>query len=416
MTDVMTRRPLAVVLALVAALCMAPGIAEAKKKKASGPTVTSVSPMNAKVGDTVTIRGKRFSKKASKNTVIFRSSSGKATFVKPSRASGTKLVLKLPTALERAMSTDRSGQPVATRFKLRVLATRFGKFTSRAHSPLIAPAPKPTNPTPPNKDTGGGGGGEGGSGGGGSAPLAPAPDCDNDGSPDSADTDDDNDYLTDDTESQIGTDRCNKDTDGDGVEDGFEYFSAIELNSNNLPYPGKRPYPNPLDGSDRGKDFDGDGLALGEEFAAWVMTGRPAQLTYNDGRQVTGPPQAPPGGQAYLDLNGDGVLSDDEKDVDGDGIGNWDEIRGRMDIGKWPGYDTDPPTAFLQPSFLDADTDGDGVNDANDDQDHDGVDNLTEMLSVPANPGPYTPQADPNDYHPYNPCMPDPASRTCTLH
>jgi hypothetical protein len=38
------------------------------------------------------------------------------------------------------------------------------------------------------------------------------------------------------------------------------------------------------------------------------------------------------------------------------------------------------------------------------------------MLSVSANPRPYTPQADPNDYHPYNPCMPDPASRTCTLH
>jgi IPT/TIG domain-containing protein len=414
----MARRALYVLCALCAALCLAPGSAAAKKKKPSVPKVTKVSPMNAKVGDTLTIRGRGFSPKRGKNTVIFKSASGKSVFVKPIRASRKKLVVIVPAALERAMATDARGRTIATRFVVRVLARRFGKFTRRARSPVIAPAARPA---PPNRGStttiGGGGGGSVGGGGGGSAQAAAAPaDCDKDGTPDASDSDDDNDFLTDVTEGQIHTDRCKKDTDGDGVEDGFEYFSAIELNSNNLPYPGKRPYPNPLDPSDTAFDFDGDGMALGEESAAWVKTGRPAQLTYNDGRQVTGPPQAPPGGQAYLDLNGDGVLSDDEKDVDGDGIGNWDEIRGRMEIGKWPSYISEPSTVFLQPNFLESDTDGDGVNDGNDDQDHDDVSNLTEMLSVAPDTPSYTPGADPNDYHPYDPCLPDPASRTCTLH
>ncbi len=45
---------------------------------------------------------------------------------------------------------------------------------------------------------------------------------------------------------------CKLDTDGDGVSDGFEYESALDLNSRALPYAGKKPYPNPLDGSDAG--------------------------------------------------------------------------------------------------------------------------------------------------------------------
>ena len=55
-------------------------------------------------------------------------------------------------------------------------------------------------------------------------------------------------------ENTLGLDACKADTDGDGVPDGYEYQSARDLNDDEyqepnkyLPYPGKRPYPNPLD-------------------------------------------------------------------------------------------------------------------------------------------------------------------------
>jgi hypothetical protein len=421
----MTRRPIALLLALIAALCVAPGVAEAKAKKA-GPTITSVSPMAPKVGDTLTIRGRGFSKKASKNTVIFRSASGKSSFVKPLRASRTKIVLKLPTALERAMSTDRSGKAVATRFKIRVLAGRFGKFTSRARSPLIGPAPTPTSP--PKKGTGGGGGGGGG------AALAPPPDCDNDATPDSTDTDDDNDLLPDTTEATIGTDRCNRDTDGDGVEDGYEEQSAIDLNHDPrtppLPYPGKRPYPNALDPTDAGTDYDGDGLTQADEETLWLKyssdgvlrVGRPTDLTltYSDGLQksIDPAPAAPvaPALDAWVfNQDGDGELSDDERDADGDHLPNWSESHGQGTEGWWdsehdgniePLESNYPGITFPQPKPDDADSDGDGVLDGADDTDHDGLSDEFELMR-PANWAAVFQTSNEYAYvQPFNPCKP----------
>ena len=59
--------------------------------------------------------------------------------------------------------------------------------------------------------------------------------------------------LTASNENELGLDSCKADTDGDGVPDGYEYWSARDLNDDEyqepntyLPYPGKRPYPNPL--------------------------------------------------------------------------------------------------------------------------------------------------------------------------
>ena len=69
----------------------------------------------------------------------------------------------------------------------------------------------------------------------------------------SADTDDDNDLLPDTLEVQLKLNPCSGDSDGDGVEDGFEFQSALDLNNDDYqhlnyitPYPGKTPYPNPL--------------------------------------------------------------------------------------------------------------------------------------------------------------------------
>jgi hypothetical protein len=40
-----------------------------------------------------------------------------------------------------------------------------------------------------------------------------------------------------------------------------------------LPYPGKRPYPNPLDGNDAATDYDGDGLRGYLEHQLWQKFG-----------------------------------------------------------------------------------------------------------------------------------------------
>jgi hypothetical protein len=118
-------------------------------------------------------------------------------------------------------------------------------------------------------------------------------DVDGDGVDNVNDDDDDGDLLPDVLEQQFGTNVLLADSDGDKVADGFEYRSALDLNSIALPFPGKRPYPNPLDSSDAGADFDGDGLRLHEEFRAWNATGRPFPLSYSDGDQTTGPATSP---------------------------------------------------------------------------------------------------------------------------
>jgi hypothetical protein len=247
-----------------------------------------------------------------------------------------------------------------------------------------------------------------------------AQDPDRDGVLNRDDADDDNDGLSDALEGSLGLRSDKADTDADGVTDGFEYESAIDLNNRALPHPGKRPYPNPLDGTDAETDFDGDSLSLREEYLAWRFSGSPATLSYSDGTQYTGGKTAVSGA---ADLDGDGFLSDEEKDLDGDGLSNWDELHGRMLQGWWvSAYNgTNGPLEtkyygrdFAEPNFADADSDGDGVLDGADDQDGDGFSNVTE-LSRPSNwqttyvSTAHSGAPTPNRYarvQPFNPCKP----------
>jgi hypothetical protein len=76
--------------------------------------------------------------------------------------------------------------------------------------------------------------------------------------------------------------------------------------------------------------------------------------------------------------------------------------------------------------IVDADTDGDGVRDGADDQDHDDIPNLSEMSRNAAsghqygrscddkNAPEHTPDA--GRVNPFNPCLPNAASRTCSRH
>jgi hypothetical protein len=235
------------------------------------------------------------------------------------------------------------------------------------------------------------------------------------------------------------------------VADGYEYYSALDLNSNTLPYPAKMPYPNALF-ADNTIDYDGDGLTLADEYSLWVGYGNSQlPLNYSDGTQTTVPTAAPAGGTLAnwsLDLNGDGVLNDGERDADGDGLSNWDESHGRMTHDWWTGMynGSDPVVRPLETPYLvsfggtnmaDPDTDGDGLIDGLDDNDHDGYSNMFEVRR-PANwgttyvslgmgttpphnwtagsPGTLAPGADPySRVQPFNPCKPL-WSSICNIH
>jgi hypothetical protein len=407
------------------ALLVGPPAASGAKKKASKPSITRVTPMRISVGARLTIIGKNFKPKAKQNTVIFRAPSGRSAFAKPRRASRRKLVVVVPSAVSRLLGGKSGTRP--TRLKLRVLAGRFSAFTTRRLSPVVTAFGAGDGP----------GGGKGGGGAGGVV-------CNNS-------SDHDGDLLTNDFELAILTDPCRADTDGDSVEDGYEYQSAVDLNhypaSPPLPYPGKRPYPNPLDpgdGKPDGTDYDGDGLQLREEFLLWLNYSadgvrRPSHpgtlsgLLYSDGLQMSiVPAPAAPADPLYnwaLDYDEDNVLSDDQRDADADGLGNWTEVRGQMLETWWPSQHNGtiepkesayPNIDFLDnedvPGFdahTDPDVDGDGVLDGADDYDHDGLSNQFEVrrpddwLVDAGIAPPLFPAPNPWAYtNPFNPCKP----------
>lgn len=386
------------VLALTGAALLSGG--QPAAAKTTSPVITKVAPLKIEVGQELRIHGRGFVAGKRRNIVVFKRDGQQAVFVKADTATRTLIRLRVPTKLLPFL-TAKDGKPTIRRFRLRVLAKRFGKaYTTVKRSPQVGPA---------------------GAFGGSTGP-SPDGDCDADGIPNASDTDDDNDLLSDVQEKAYKTDPCERDTDGDGISDTFEIESALDLNSRALPYPGKRPYPNPLDGTDAGYDFDQDGLTLSDEYAIWLYTGGKLPLSYSDGDQDTNPsaadtPVVP--STAHLDINGDGLLTDDEKDVDNDGLSNWDEVHGRMVAGWWPAvyqsekqYVGSPGASALYGTIVtDPDSDGDGILDGQDDQDHDGWSNYDE-LSRSRDFGGGTRYW----VHPYNPCLPDYLSRTCTLH
>ena len=221
--------------------------------------------------------------------MVFKRAGAKAVFVKADVSTKRMLRVTIPDRMTPVMAI-KDGSPIPTLFKIRVLAKRFGKkFTSERLSPFVGPElpPQPDKPA-----------------------VDPAGDCDSDGQLNNVDVDDDNDLLLDSTEKGLPfpTDPCKYDTDGDGIGDGYEYRSARDLNNDEyqnlnafVPYPGKKPYPNPLDASDADTDFDGDSLTLSEEHKLWKFTlahgasaPTPAQLespapalTYSDGMKYS---------------------------------------------------------------------------------------------------------------------------------
>ena len=445
---------------IAAALLVVPATAGAASK-APSPQITRVQPMRVAVGGTLTVSGRNFKAQRGKNTLIFRSSTGRTAFAKPVRASKSKLVVRVPAAVARLLKVANSSQK-PTRLQLRVLAGKFSKFTPRRLSPVVTAV----------------GDGSGGDGPGGTPAV-----CNND-------ADHDNDLLSNSLELSIGTDPCLADTDSDQMSDGWEYYSAKDLNIKAVPYPGKRPFPNALDPTDGGSagatasqiDFDGDGLTTLEEYRAWRYTGSSfdgakaggtdleSPLGYSDGTKYSRASESPgvpawrgPGYglgapaepfPATYDFKSDAAWHDDERDADGDGLANWLEAaRGPGQPVWWQGFfatlahkaepwGQKPATTcgqqfgyfkerpFAQLDLADPDVDGDTLLDGEDDQDNDDVSNIRELYetvydldgdggficnalyypSVDIDPGPGN---NPWGVNAFNPCAPNPDSRTC---
>jgi hypothetical protein len=113
--------------------------------------------------------------------------------------------------------------------------------------------------------------------------------------------------------------------------------------------------------------------------------------------------------QANLDMDGDLNLTDDERDADNDGLSNIVEVTTQGKLKWWEAaYKLEKPygwRVFGETSAIDPDSDGDGVLDGADDQDVDGYDNFVEM-QLNRSRSTFL-------VNPFNPCLPDPYSRTC---
>jgi hypothetical protein len=380
------RLPVPRLLLLACALpAVLPASAMAASKNPSYPVIKKVSPLKLSVGERLTLRGTGFRAGKAANTVVFKRDGKPAIFVKSGLSTKKKIYVNVPDKVAAFLASTDGAAAVPTRVRLRVLAGRFSKrFTSNKLSPLIKAKTSSS-----------------------SAPGTAYKTCQQSVAA-NPNTDADSDGMLSVTELTYGVDPCTPDTDGDGRVDGYEYESAIDLNGFATPYPGRRPWPNPLDSSDGGWDFDGDGLTLSQEYPLWKFVGAAFPVkAYSDGTQNSGGVvPATPG----LDLDGDGKLTDDERDADVDGLSNIVEYTYRGITSWWasmyPGEQPYSISTFYTVEPTVNDTDGDGVPDGADDQDHDAYDNFTEMQRSRAQVG--------LRVQPYNPCLPDPHSRTCS--
>jgi hypothetical protein len=386
-----------------------------KAKTPKYPTVSKVSPMKVGIGDKLVIKGKGYKSGKGKGFVVFRRDGGKTLFVKADKSTTTQITVTVPAKL-LTYFLQANGAPKATRFRLRVMATRLAEhYTKNSASPLISPVA--------------------------GTATGDKSDCDGDGILNGKDPDDDNDLISDLQESADGTDPCKRDSDGDGMSDGWEIQSAADRNGGI--YPKAKPSPNPL-GADASIDSDGDGLTNLEEYAAWAtFGGNTFPLSYSGGNVASAGRGGVPATLKYMDRDGNGFLSDLERDADGDGIPNMDETRGDLDgtsmaqarltttqsdsdggfydygiftpaylelaakqarqdplkcggINQVPFYCNDKitggPGGVIDVQkvdtldWLSADSDGDGIPDAADDVDHDGVSNGAEYLGMIAAP------------------------------
>ena len=116
------------------------------------PVVKRITPKRVFVGQTLTIHGRHFRRGLNKNTVAFKRSGAKVVFVKADKGTAKLLKVKLPKRLENVLLIQ-NGTPIPTRLQIRVLSTKFGKrYTSKRISPIVGAEKPPAPPKPPVAD------------------------------------------------------------------------------------------------------------------------------------------------------------------------------------------------------------------------------------------------------------------------
>jgi len=448
------------------------------------PVITKVTPKNVAVGETLTIHGKNFRSGKAKNTVLFKRDGGKALFVKAGLSTKKKITVAIPKKLEKYMSV-KSSQPAASRFRLRVLTTKLSKrFTTAKASPTIGPE----KVKPPTNDGGGTGtvtldpnadnDGDGLNNAFEQTITKTDPvlsDSDGDGATDgyeySSAVDLNNDDYSRPTASlpyagkrpypnPLDASDQNVDHDGDALTllEEFELWQYSVANGAQ----GSVMRLNYSAGLKYSIFSGGDGTRRVPALAAAGYDKQAAFASYlsNSGYSIITEPRT---GAAvnFFDLDrsggalrsafdadfnqtetspydnhgsgggdwGDGWLSDDERDEDADGLTNWIELHGPM-LPSWYASRYKDEKAYVVEyagvSPIDPDSDGDGLRDGADDQDHDDIPNFRELSRNMADPvggwddstttlaaARLTPLA--ARVNPYNPCLPYTDSRTCPI-
>src|SRR5919197_3517227 len=112
----------------------------AKSHKASStPTIKSIKPLTANIGQKLTIRGTGFIKGKKKNTVVFMGAGKRVVWVKADKASTKTITVTLPDTLA-AILTNSGGSLVATKLQVRVISKKSAHaFTKLSKSHKIGP-------------------------------------------------------------------------------------------------------------------------------------------------------------------------------------------------------------------------------------------------------------------------------------
>jgi hypothetical protein len=131
-------RPLRLLALVLCAVALPASNALAGKKVASPPpSVSSLSPLALRVGDTLTIRGHRFIPGKKHNSVSFKRDGSPAVVVKAGSATRTRLKVVVPRTLAKYF-TVAAGGVRPSRFRVRVGTGGSTKgYTSLKRSPLI---------------------------------------------------------------------------------------------------------------------------------------------------------------------------------------------------------------------------------------------------------------------------------------